>query len=384
MSNNIIRLGAGDFDEAMDFLNLVFSEHSPHDFARMLPSIYQPTDELMRCNYAVRDGSRLGAIVGVFPINWRVGDITLRVAGIGGVSVHPESRGKGFMKVLMNHAVQEMRREGYDMSYLGGRRQRYAYFGYEVAGAAVRINFLNDNVRHALTDSGQRVSFEPLGDSSDCNEQLKAMHDARSAYCVRPVATFDHYLRSWSCVPTLIKDGAGDIVGYFCAQHTDPVINEFIVKDTHVATEAVRTWIESGRDRLTIIMQKPADAVMRQLHSFAETVHLYHEGNYQVFDWVKVVDALLKLKHATEPLIVGTVVIRIEDAGVVLKLSVDGDTAVCEASDQTPDISFDALTAVRVLFNLAGPTSVLDISKKASALTAWCPLPMGFSLQNHV
>ncbi|SVE51359.1 uncharacterized protein METZ01_LOCUS504213, partial [marine metagenome] len=53
MSNAIIQLTANDFEESMDFLNLVFSAYSPHDFANMLPSVYRPTDELMGCNYAI-------------------------------------------------------------------------------------------------------------------------------------------------------------------------------------------------------------------------------------------------------------------------------------------------------------------------------------------
>jgi predicted acetyltransferase len=384
MSNDIIQLGAGDFDEAMAFLDQVFGEHAPHDFANLIPSIYQPTDTLMRCNYAVREGNRLGAIVGVFPITWRVGGVTLKVAGVGGVSVHPDSRGKGYMKLLMNHAVAEMRRGGYDLSYLGGRRQRYAYFGYEVAGTACRLNFGKDNVRHALADSDNRVTLEPLGDDPKINPQLKALHDARPSYCERTAETFHRHLRNWHCRPMVVRDAAGQIAGYISAQKEEPVVNEFVVKDTHTATEVVRTWIEQGNDKLTVVMQQPAGPILRHLHGFAETLHLYHEGNYQVFDWVKVVDALLKLKHETEPLIDGNVTIRIADADVTLALMIDGDLARCEATDKEPDINLDSLTAIRVLFNLGGPASVIQVPGRASALTAWCPLPLGFSWQDHV
>ena len=86
MSSQIIQLGAGDFDEAMRFLNAVFGEYRPHDFAGMLPARYQPTDRHMSCNYAVQDGGRLSAIVGVFPIHWCVGGVTLKVASVGGVA----------------------------------------------------------------------------------------------------------------------------------------------------------------------------------------------------------------------------------------------------------------------------------------------------------
>ncbi len=36
MTNSIIQLTANDFEEAMDFLNLVFSAYNPHDFATIM------------------------------------------------------------------------------------------------------------------------------------------------------------------------------------------------------------------------------------------------------------------------------------------------------------------------------------------------------------
>ena len=49
----------------MDLLNYAFSfSHGPHDFPSLLPKIYRPTEELMRCNYAIRRDGRLVAAVG--------------------------------------------------------------------------------------------------------------------------------------------------------------------------------------------------------------------------------------------------------------------------------------------------------------------------------
>ncbi|NLB44112.1 MAG: hypothetical protein GX821_02990, partial [Clostridiaceae bacterium] len=44
----LVRLSADDYDEAIDFLNLVFSQASrPHDFEKMLPRMCVPDDEHM-------------------------------------------------------------------------------------------------------------------------------------------------------------------------------------------------------------------------------------------------------------------------------------------------------------------------------------------------
>ena len=383
MSNDITRLGAGDFDEAMAFLNLVFSEHAPHDFAGILPTIYQPTDEHMRCNFAVREGGRLGAIVGLFPIAWRVGGVTLKVAGIGGVSVHPKSRGRGYMKLLMNHAVDQMQQEGYDLSYLGGRRQRYAYFGYEVAGTAYRVNMNMDNVRHALADPDEMLTFEPVGEDGNVLAQLKTLHDAQPAYCDRPAETFHRYLRCWGCGPRVARDAGGRVVGYVSAQQNEPVINEFVASSPSVATRMARAWIEE-HEKVTVLLHPPAGLMLRQLNRIAESLHLYHTGNYQVFQWVKVLDALLKAKHADGPLPDGAVVLRIEDARVTLSMVVDGGSAGCQQTDRAPDLTLDSRTAMRALFSLDAPASVVELPQRASILSAWCPLPMGFSNQDRV
>ena len=66
------QLTANDFEEAMDFMNLVFGAHGPHDFASLLPALYQPTDELMKCIWAIRESGRIVAIVGYHPLEWKV------------------------------------------------------------------------------------------------------------------------------------------------------------------------------------------------------------------------------------------------------------------------------------------------------------------------
>ena len=53
-----------DFEDAIDFMNLVFSAHGPIDFTQLLPALYQPTDEQMGWNWAVRENGRIRAVVG--------------------------------------------------------------------------------------------------------------------------------------------------------------------------------------------------------------------------------------------------------------------------------------------------------------------------------
>ena len=384
MSTQIIQLAAGDFDEAIAFLNMVFDEHSPHDFANLLPSIYQPTDEHMRCNYAVRDAGRLSAVVGVFPIDWRVGGTALKMAGIGGVAVHPDCRGKGYMKLLMNHAVDEMRREGCDLSYLGGRRQRYAYFGYEVAGCKYKLSFNRDNVRHALGGDGDAVTFEPLPGDIDTAREVKSMHDRQAIYCDRLADAFGRYLRSWHYEPWIARDEAGRIIGYVCADKDGAQINELVAVDANTAARIVAAWITRTGGNLGLSMQGPAGPVLRRLSGFAETTSLNPSGNWRVFNRRPVVDALMRVKHEAEPMPHGSVTLQIDGCKDVLRLVVDEKGARCESGDGEPDLSVDHLAAHPLLFGPLPPSMVMPLPSAARILSAWCPLPLGISPQDKV
>lgn len=384
MSTQIIQLSAGDFAEAMTFLNMVFGEHAPHDFANLLPSIYQPTDEHMRCNYAVRDGGKLSAVVGAFPIDWRVGGTALMMAGIGGVAVHPGCRGKGYMKLLMNHAVDEMRRAGCDLSYLGGRRQRYAYFGYEVAGCKYKLTFNRDNVRHALGGEGGAVKFEALPGDADTADEIKSLHDRQAVYCNRPVEAFGRFLRSWHYKPMLARDEAGRVIGYVSADKDGAQINELVAADDDAAARIVAAWINHTGGNLALSMLGPAGPVLRRLNGFAETTSLNPSGNWRVFNWRPVIDALMRVKHEAEPMPHGAVTLQIDGCEEVLRLVVDEKGACCEAGDGEADLTVDHLAVHPLLFGPTSPSMVMPLPEPARILSAWCPLPLGISPQDKV
>lgn len=380
MSRDIIRLSASDFGEAMAFLDGVFAEHSPHDFANLLPSIYQPTDEHMRCNYAVRDGGRLAAIVGVFPINWRVGGVPLKMAGIGGVSVHKDFRGKGYMKLLMNHAVEQMQKDGVDLSYLGGRRQRYTYFGYEVGGCKYQLKFNLDNVRHGLRGAEAGVTFEPFEDDSDSLSTLKNLHEAQPNYCERSEEAFARYVRSWSFKPRLARDEQGRVVGYVAANEVGDQVNELVARDPESARRIVGAWMQSTKLGLTLQAVGPIDPNLRALIGFAETTSTAPSGNWRIFNWQKVVDALIRAKQMHEPMPAGSVAVQIGDEqGPVYIRNVD------EGGGGASDVlKLDPLAAVPLLFGPQSPASVQPLPESARMLAAWCPLPLGISPQDKV
>ena len=55
-------------------------------------------------------------------------------AGLGQVATDPAVRGKGCMTALINHELDRCRNEGALVAWLGGRRDRYAHFGFDDVG----------------------------------------------------------------------------------------------------------------------------------------------------------------------------------------------------------------------------------------------------------
>ena len=139
--------------DVLDFINMVFSMHSqPHDFAALLPKVYAHPGFARYHYVAVEDGHIRGTVA-LLPLTLRVEEnCALKAGYIGSVAVHPYSRGAGHMKALMRMALTDAEAQGYDLLALGGRRQRYAYFGFEKGGQRLTFSLNSDNVRHAMAD----------------------------------------------------------------------------------------------------------------------------------------------------------------------------------------------------------------------------------------
>ena len=386
MREEIVRLSAAEFEEAMDFLNFVFGEHAPHDFERLLPSIYRRTDEHMANNYAIRRDGAIKAIVGMFPITWRVGDTTLRVAGIGGVSTHPECRGEGLMQRLMQHCVGLMREGRFHLSWLGGQRQRYLHFGYEKCGHALHFTVNGSNIRHCFDDDAG-VRFRPVGeDDGDLLRQAKAVHDHQVMHCERPLEDFRRFCVNWHHEPWAAADEDGEFAGYLVADGEGARVSELVAVSSAAALRMVRAWVVERDGKGVSIDVNPLNVgPARDLAEICEQTTIHASGNWQVFEWVEVVDALMKVQRLSRQMPEGSIAVEIEGYGKI-RLQVKAGEASCKEAGERekPHVHCDAATAMRLLFGPLAPSQVAALSKEATGLDAWCPLPLFWARQDGV
>ncbi len=385
MSKEVVRLAAADFDEGMAFLNAVFGENGPHDFHAMLPSIYQPTEELMACNHAVRVNGEIRAIVGLFPMDWQVGETVLKVGGIGGVSTHAAHRDKGYMSLLMNHCVQHMKAQGFHLSYLSGQRQRYGYSGYETCGQRFLVTVRKRNIQHVF-ETPSPLRFEAIAvDDAHRIAVTQRLHDGQVIHHLRDPAHFGRFLVSWHHEPFAALDEHGSMVGYLVATGDGSRVSELLAADTDTAVDIARGWVEADSKRHSTTFELPPlnYDLVRRIAALGESQSVQEADNWQIFDWAATVEALLKVRAGGGELVDGEALIGIEEHGT-LRVRVAGGEPQAERVDEASAVAWHPFTAMRVLFGPLPPCAVTALPHEAAQLQAWCPLPLSWPTQDGV
>lgn len=405
--DELIRLSAADFDEAIDFMNMVFSmDGGGIDFPRLLPKLYQPDDHLMRCNYAIRRQGRIRAVVGSFPMVLQVGSHKLMVAGIGGVSTHPRERTGGLMRRLMEQALTDMRQEGVCLSILGGQRQRYGYYGYEVAGTEIRFSISPHNLKHAL--AGQKLPAitlkrlaasplsRPLDGSEDDSWRQKAWETIRQWHQAQPVRvhrgqSMQQIMLSWGCDVFLAENEQHEPVGCFAVTDKGQV-NELLTASPDYILPVAAAWIREYDKAIEWVCLPWQTDLITQLAQIAERWRQVPTCNLQVLDWPPVIEAFLQYVADTRQLKDGRLCIELSDLGIQLVWSLQNGTARCgqhPAGREKPQLAMTSALLIRLAFGPLPPHFTLPDAGSLpqdvqQLLRDWLPLPMAWPIQDNV
>jgi GNAT superfamily N-acetyltransferase len=124
---------AREYPGFLKFLSHSYGFQDPRWFENDASYFFGARPRQLGTKWALKSGGQFAAHVGVFPFKALVEGRSLKVAGIGAVATHPDHRGKGLMKRLMEHALKRIEGEGYDLAILWGERDLYAPYGFERA-----------------------------------------------------------------------------------------------------------------------------------------------------------------------------------------------------------------------------------------------------------
>ena len=112
-----------DYDALLSLLNQSFAtvRNRPVDFLRGQPKMWVRDDAHMEKHLGLFEDGRLVAVVGIYPLDLRVGDTVLRFATTGNVATLPEYAGRGYFSKLFSLAMEQAEKDGSDALRLGLR-----------------------------------------------------------------------------------------------------------------------------------------------------------------------------------------------------------------------------------------------------------------------
>lgn len=377
----ICRGQAADSDEIIDFINYVFSQNGgPLDFKKCLPKIYENSFDFTKYHYLIKENGKIKATVCAMPLEYDVLGQKLKAFGIGMVSVHPYSRKKGYMKTFMQAAMDDIKNEC-AFAFLGGQRQRYQYFGFELAGTKLDFEVTKTNIRHTYENLDCKdISIIPLEEGPLC-EKAYLLHREQPVYALRKKEDFLSILRSWESRPfaMLYK---GEFCGYACV---DPngIVNEFILNNDELYPHFIKCLSETlNRNALYFNAFPHEKAKLSSLICVAETAKAANCENFRVFDWAATINAFLRFKAEYEIIENGDLTIEIENNSY--RISVLDKNINVKKNDEKAEISLSGLQATTLLFSFSGEY-IKNIyyktlsEEKRILLKSWFPLPLPIS-----
>ncbi len=372
-----------EFDEILAKSNIIFGGEGNTDyFQGYHPKLYLARNSA--AEHLVVDGDEgIEGILGVFPAKLKIMDTVLDVDGFGTMGVVKEARGKGHMKELMNTAVATSKARA-DIAFLGGRRQRYEYFGFTPSGVALSFSFNRDNAKHGIDLSEvEDISFELLeeGDSAALSS-IKTLYEQRPAHALRDDTLLFATLHTCrSQVYKVLR--RGKFFGYVSCGAENRVINEIELccnKDIPLVLAAYLACFELRGVSIGAVFMFERDKVLA-LEAVCENFSLVCCENFQIYNFEKVVSALLKLKATYARMIDAKATIDIIGYGK-LCIEIKGGNGTAYMTDGEADCTLSAIEATRLLFGL--PSLVLNYPALSPEMLANMPLPLFYSRPDFV
>jgi predicted N-acetyltransferase YhbS len=377
-----------DYDEVIDLANYVFSAaRGPHDFPALLPKLYKKAYFMEGFHYLAREDGKIKAVIGAYPLAMHILGDVLPGRGIGMVSVHPYARSRGYMRALMEMALEDMRRDGVVFSCLGGQRQRYEYFGYTPAGMQVVFECRQANIRHTLGKDfllGFSLRLLSAADG-EFIEGIRLFHEAKTARLERRGEKFFDILSSWTSRVYALLEGE-NLAGYFICSPNGDTITEINLADPSRISEAVGLFLncpaKTGRpDRVAVIAQPHETEKLAALSRFAEDYTLSSAYSFNILDYPRMLGALLRLKAQTAALADGAASVKI--GGETLRIALSGGKASVTPAGSPPDMVLTPLGAAEFFFSSLAPLALPAI-RDNPFLRSILPLPLFFESADGV
>ena len=210
------------FYELRDLLDGVFSRSYGREtrFIDLFPRLFSAPNPYVTSSHlgAFADG-RLVGTAAMYPLDYVVGNVQIRLIANGNVAVHEDYRNRGVMTQLL-HAVNDACDVCGDLGYLHGNPVRYGRVGYHGGGIQYTLTF-------RPSDSGAAVyDFAPM--LPEERAFLKKLSETKCDY-IRRASDDDFYaaLHSAKREAVTVYDRGGRIAGYLSLGKDNAFVEEF-------------------------------------------------------------------------------------------------------------------------------------------------------------
>ncbi|MBR9653877.1 GNAT family N-acetyltransferase [Bacillus cereus] len=111
---NVIRLKEDKFREALRLSEYAFQYKVDEDRLQQQLTKMKESHEV----YGIMEGENFAAKLHLIPFHIYIGKEKFKMGGVAGVATYPEYRRSGYVKELLQHSLQTMKKDGYTVSML--------------------------------------------------------------------------------------------------------------------------------------------------------------------------------------------------------------------------------------------------------------------------
>lgn len=380
----LIRAGKEWKEKMIAFGDRIFgNDVQPGGFAALLPRVYGKDASCDNNHLIVVEDGEIQAMLLTEPTTFVCGDMKVRGIGVGTVSVSETARGKGYMQLLLSTVRDWMETEGYAFAVLGGRRQRYGYWGYEPAGIRFKAEISDANLKHALTEEmtgglEKQLTLEPMTEGSREVELAWELYDTQPVHLEREKETFFLQLQANRHIPYVIRK-EGEFAGYLTTtgRRGKVTLTEVVLKDEALYPAVLRLFgMQMAQEQYELTILSHERERIAFVEGFAEGYWMIQDHQYYVADLQKLLLFSMKAKKMTCGLKDGEWKFATEKGIYCCRVAGDDVSVIldreCAAECNTDMIRKTEGEMVRLLFGPAFAVS-WDSSEVPSG---WLPFPL--------
>ncbi len=361
--------------EYLELINSAFGfDESGEDFARLLPKLFgQGCDGAMHTTFAVDSSNgAMAACAGRFPVDFCIGDKTVKAFGIGNVCARREFRNMGLMSAVMKASVSKMIEDGAVFSFLGGSRHRYSHFGFERAGVAYEFDLSEKTLDGLSKDVSRVFELKPL--STDDREAglFIAENDRRRWRAKRNAENIFQVLSSWHAEPYVLYK-SGMPLGWAVVQSGKKVTE--IVSSDRPSLSAMLGLLGRLHSPLSVSAPEYDRDLFETLVPLAENWRTGAENCICVLNYKVLLSAMMDLKSGCTRLADGCLDVTVNGIARTENLRIEvenGKPRVTELANVASTLTLSHRDAMCLFFNRG-----LTLSRSIDPVPAsWFPLPL--------